>query len=70
MAVRDRVRGAWLAGVQTAGRHLRDLGASLHHLLLRVFPRHPAAARHLREDQAVAELDFGIGAGRESVSGG
>ena len=32
--------------------------ALLHH--------RPAAARHLREDQAVAEIDFGIGAGAKA----
>src|SRR5262249_10891262 len=70
LAVRHCVHRAWLAGVKATRRHLRDPRAHLHHLLLRVFPRRPAAARHLREDQAVAEFDFGIGAGREAAMRG
>ena len=37
------------------------------HLLLRALHRHLAAARHIREDQAVAEFDLGIGFGLEGV---
>jgi quinol-cytochrome oxidoreductase complex cytochrome b subunit len=36
-----------IVGVKTTRRRLRDPRAHLHYLLLRVFPRHPAAARHL-----------------------
>src|SRR6476646_5294130 len=42
------------------------LPAALPPVLL---PDHPAAARHFREDQAAAEFDFGIGPGRQGVSG-
>src|SRR5262249_55564410 len=69
LAVRDRVRRARLAGLQAARGNLRDPRTGLHDLLLRVFPGYPAAPRHLREDQAAAEFNFGICAGRESVSG-
>ena len=69
LAVRDRVGRPRLAWLQAAGRHLRDRLAHLHLLLLRVFPGHPAAARHFREDQAAAEFDFGIGIGRQGVKG-
>src|SRR5665647_1798363 len=70
LASRDLLCRARLARYQAAGGHLRDPLARLHVLLLRLFPDRPAAARHLREDQAAAEFDFGIGFGRESVSGG
>ncbi len=69
LAVRDRGGRARLARLQAAGGHLRHPLARLHVLLLRLFPDRPAAARHLREDQAAAEFDFGIGAGRQGVSG-
>ena len=61
--------GARLARHQAAGRHLCHPRARLHVLLLRVFPDRAAAARHLREDQAGAEFYFGIGFGRQGVSG-
>ena len=60
----DRAR---LARHQAAGGHLCHPLARLHVLLLRLLPDRPAAARHLREDQAAAEFDFGIGSGREGV---
>ena len=59
----------WLGGRPPEGIYV-ILVAHVHRLLLRVFPDHYATARHLREDQAVAEFDFGIGFGRKSVSGG
>src|SRR6185437_9669985 len=64
LAVGDRGDRARLAWLQAAGGHLRHPGATAHLLLLRFLPNHPAAARHFREDQTAAELDFGIGAGR------
>ena len=64
LAVRDRLHRARLARLQAAGRHLRDPRAHLHVLLLRLFPGHPAAARHLREDQAAAEFDLRLGLAR------
>src|SRR5215468_6260361 len=69
LALCDRVRRTWLARLQAAGRHLRYPRAYLHHLLLRVFPRRPAAARNLRKDQTVAEFNFGIGTWREGEHG-
>src|SRR5262245_26440776 len=69
LAVRDRVHRAWLARFEAAGGHLRHPRAHLHHLLFCVLPGHPAAARHLREDQAGAEFNFRTSAGREGVSG-
>src|SRR4029453_15381259 len=69
LAVRGRLRRAWLARLQAAGGNLRHPRASLHHLLFRVLPGHPAAARHLRKDQAGAEFNFGLGAWCEGVSG-
>ena len=56
---RDRARLSRLAGA--VGR-LCDRGAHPHRLLFRLLPRHPAAARIVRDDQAAAEFDFGIGA--------
>ena len=67
LAVRDRGHRARLARHQAAGGHLCHPRAHLHVLLLRLFPDRPAAARHLREDQAAAEFDFGIGSGRQGV---
>ena len=67
LAVRDRGGGLGLARLQAAGGHLCRALAHLHVLLLRLFPDRPAAARHLREDQAAAEFDFGIGSGRQGV---
>ena len=58
----------WLGSKPPEGGYV-IAGAHLHRLLLRLLPDHPAAARHLRENQAAAELDFGIGPGREGVSG-
>src|SRR6185295_11830181 len=69
LALRDRVRWAWLARLRAAGRHLRHPRTHLHDLLFRLFPGHPAAARHLRKNQAGTEFNFGISAGREGVSG-
>src|SRR5262245_2666665 len=69
LALCDRVRRTWLARLQAAGRHIRYPRAHLHHLLLRVFPRRPAAARNLRKDQTVAEFNFGIGTWREGEHG-
>ena len=65
LAVRDRGGGPRLSRLQAAGRHLRDPVAHLHRLLFRLLHHHPAAARHLREDQAAAEFDFGSGAWRQ-----
>src|SRR5450755_82455 len=67
LAVRDRGGRARLAWLQAAGRHLCDPVAHLHVLLFRLFPDRPAAARHLREDQAAAEFDFGICSWRQGV---
>ena len=64
LGVRDRLHRARLARLEAAGRQLRAVRAHLHGLLLRLFPDHPAGARHDREDQAAAELDLGIGAAR------
>ena len=58
----------WLGSKPPEGIYV-ILVAHLHVLLLRLLPDHPAAARHLREDQAAAEFDFGIGVGRQGVSG-
>src|SRR4030095_6809254 len=69
LAVRGRLRRAWLARLQAAGGNLRHPRAGLHDLLFRVLPGHPAAARHLRKDQAGAEFNFGLGAWCEGVSG-
>src|SRR5580704_14105040 len=69
LAVRDRLCGLGLARHKAAGRHLRDPGAHPYLLLFRILPDRAAAARHFRENQAAAEFDFGIGLGRESVSG-
>src|SRR5262245_50323909 len=69
LCLRDPMRRAWLARLQAAGRHLRHSRAHLHRVLFRVFPGHPAVARYLRKNQAGAEFNFGIGTGREGVSG-
>src|SRR5262244_99936 len=69
LAVRGRLHRAWLARLQAARGHLRYPCARLHHLLFRVLPGHPAAARHLRKDQAGAEFNFGFGTWCEGVSG-
>ncbi len=69
LAVGDRLHRARLARLEAARGHLRHPVAHLHRLLLRLLPDRHAAARHLRENQAAAEFDFGIGLGRESVSG-
>ena len=55
---RDR---AWLSRLPRAVGRLCDRGAHPHRLLFRFLPRHPAAARIVREDQAAAEFDFGSG---------
>ena len=69
LAVRVACVGlGWLGAKPPEGIYVHP-GAHLHVLLLRLLPDRPAAARHLREDQAAAEFDFGIGLGRESVSG-
>src|SRR5262245_17410212 len=69
LALRGCMHRAWLARLQAARGHLRHPRAHLHGLLFRVFPGHPAAAGHLRKDQAGTEFNFGFRAGRESVSG-
>src|SRR6185312_14018987 len=69
LAIRDRGGRPWLARLQAAGRHLCDPVAALHVLLFRLLPHRSAAARHFREDQAVAQFDFGIGAGRIRAAG-
>src|SRR5208282_5830877 len=43
-------------------------GANSDRVLLRVLAHHPAAARAVRENQAAAELDLGIGAARRRSS--
>ena len=53
----------WLGSKPPEGIYV-ILARILHDLLLRVFPDHPAAARHFRKDQAGVEINFGIGAGR------
>src|SRR5215475_11564884 len=70
LAVGNRLHWPRISRFKTAGRHLRHPFARVHRLLLRVLPDHHAAARHLRENQAAAEFDFGVGFGRESMSGG
>ncbi len=58
-AVGDRARLSRLAG---ADRRLCHRRADPDRLLFRLLLRHPAALGPVRNDQAVAELDFGIGA--------
>src|SRR5690242_15352262 len=48
---------ARLARLQAAGGPLRHLRTHPDDLLLRVLHHHPAAARHLRKDQAAAAVD-------------
>src|SRR5262245_59770375 len=61
---RDRLRRPRLARLETPGRQLRADRAHLHGLLLRLLPCDSAGARQGRKNQAAAELDFRIGAGR------
>src|SRR5262245_23956556 len=67
LGVRDRVHRPRLARLEASGRQLRPVGAHLHCLLLRFFPRDPAGARQGRKNQVAAELDFRIGATRSSL---
>src|SRR5271168_3944593 len=53
---------AWLSRLAATRRRLRDRGAHPHRLLLRVPAHHPAAAWTVRNNEAVAHLDLGIGA--------
>ena len=59
LGVRHRLHRARLSRLEAAGRQLRALRAHLHRLLLRLFPRDPAAAGQGRDDQAAAEFDRG-----------
>src|SRR5262249_39290007 len=68
LGLRACLRGAWLARLQAAGRHLSHPPASLHRILFCVLSGHSAVAWHFREDQAGAEINFGIGAGSEGVT--
>ena len=70
LALGDRLHRPWLARFETARGHLRHPVAHIHGLLFRLLPDRHAAARHLRKNQASAEFDFGVGPGRQSVSGG
>ena len=60
---------ARLSRLAAAGRRLCDHGAHPHRVLFRLPARHPAAARPVRDDEAVAELDLGIGAARRLPAG-
>src|SRR5690242_13600249 len=70
LAVGYCLHRAGLVGLEATRGHLRHPVARVHRLLLRILPDYHAAARHIRENQAAAELDFGIGAGRKILSGG
>ena len=63
---RDRAR---LSRFAAAGRRLRDRRAHPYGLLFHLPAHHPAAARPVRDDQAAAELDFGIGVARRPARG-
>ena len=70
LGVRDRGVGlGWLGSKPPEGIYVDRSSRILTALLLRLLPDRPAAARPVREDQAAAELDLGIGAGRQGVSG-
>ncbi len=68
----DLLRGlhpARMARREAGGRRLCDRGAHSHRVLLRALPDHPAAARHVRENKAIAKFDLGGGARRDRRQG-
>ena len=58
--LRGRVRGSRLAWLEARGRRLRHRRAHSDGLLLPPLPRHPAVARHVRENQAAAEFHLRV----------